>query len=82
MLEPTVSAREFERWMQHLDSRFDRAEARLDRSSRFEDDLNTRVQALETNQTHAGKLSAKLSTIVSLMVTALVSGVLHFLGGR
>ncbi len=76
-----VSAGEFERWMRHLDARLDKAAEAHENISGVAQKLDLRVAALENNQTAAGKLSAKLSAGVAIVITAVVSGVLHFLGG-
>jgi len=42
----------------------------------------TRIDALEQNQEHAGKLSARLSGVISVATSALINGVLIALGGK
>lgn len=81
-MEPQVSAREFERWMRHLDGRFDKVETAHAETAKVAEVLSDRVTALESNQEQAGKLSARLSAVVSTVVTAVVAGILYFLGGR
>ena len=68
-----VRESEFDRWMQHLDARFDRLEEHhlvIDR----------RVGALELNQVAAGKLSAKLSAGISATVAGIIAGVAALVG--
>lgn len=81
-MEPQVSAREFERWMRHLDGRFDKVETAHEETAKVAMVLSERVTHLEGNQDRAGKLSARLSALVSTVVTAVVAGLLYFLGGR
>ena len=70
-----ITAGEFERWMNHLSEQNKQILAEQRKT-------NGRVTKLEVNQEAAGKLSAKLSTIVALIVTGIVQGGLAFIGGK
>jgi hypothetical protein len=69
-----ITVGEFDRFQRRLFQQLDSIEAK-------QDVTNGRVTKLESNQEQAGKLSAKLSAGVSLLVAALVNGVIAALGG-
>ena len=64
-----VTAGEFERTTERLFAQLDRIESKHDR-------IRTRVDRLEHNQEAAGKISMKLSAGVSVIVAAIIQGVL------
>ena len=69
-----VTAGEFGRTLTRVFEQLDRIEAQGQIT-------NGRVTKLEANQEAAGKLSVKMSTGVSVIVTAVINGVFAAIGG-
>ena len=75
MASEHVTSGEFERFANRVYKQLDRIEEK-------QDFTNGRVTKLEANQEAAGKLSARLSAGVSVLVTAAINGALAAIGGK
>lgn len=70
-----ITAGEFERFTERLFKQLDSIEAKQDKT-------NGRVTALEFNQKNAGKISGRLSAVISVVTTGVIQGALAAFGGK
>jgi hypothetical protein len=77
-----ITGAEFTRWMNHLDQQNRQIIAEQRKSLLEQQKTNGRVTALESNQKDAGKLSAKMSVLVSAIAAGIIQGTLAVLGGK
>ena len=77
-----ITAGEFQRWMSHLDKQNEAIIAQQVEMLVEQRKTNGRVTALEANQKDAGKLSAKMSVLVSAVAAGVIQGVLAVIGGK
>lgn len=83
MTEPQyLTTREFDGWRVEHDKKMDRLVELMELQNTTNLETAVRVRALEVNQENAGKLSAKLSTVVAAAVSAAIGGMFALLGGR
>jgi hypothetical protein len=77
-----ITAREFERWMQHLNEQNKAMALQNTEILHEQRKTNGRVTSLEYNQKNAGKISGKLSAAVSIITTGVIQGALAAFGGK
>lgn len=81
-MEAPLSQREFDLWRESDREFKQRMEEHMAAQATVNLDIKLRVNSLEVNQENAGKLSAKLSSVVAAGVAAVITGVFHLLGGK
>lgn len=81
-METPLTQREFDLWRESDEAFKRRLEEHMTTQAVINLDTAVRVKALEVNQENAGRLSAKLSTVVAAAVSALIGGTFALIGGK
>lgn len=81
-METPLTQREFDLWRESDEAFKRRLEEHITTQAVINLDTAVRVKALEVNQENAGRLSAKLSTVVAAAVSALIGGAFALIGGK